>query len=298
MEKKCDSCADSVCSAKQQQPGESAAELHERRQLTANLCKVKNTILVMSGKGGVGKSTVAVNLAVALALEGHAVGLLDVDFHGPSVPVMLGLENERPVMTGDYIVPIEIGGMKVMTIGFFLEKADTPVIWRGPKKISVIRQLLAGVEWGELEYLIIDAPPGTGDEPLSVCQMTPNLTGAIIVTTPQKVALADVKRSLSFCRDLNVRVLGLVENMSGWVCPKCGEVTDMFTTGGGEKLAQQSGVPFLGRIPLDPGIVASGDEGKPFVHFRQKTPSGQAFIAVTDALQKTIGGEANGNTKS
>ena len=245
----------------------------------------------MSGKGGVGKSTVAVNLAVALAMEGHSVGLLDVDFHGPSVPVLLGLEEKRPVMNGDYIVPVEIGGLKVMTLGFFLETTDTPVIWRGPKKISVIRQLLAGVEWGALEYLIFDAPPGTGDEPLTVCQMIPALTGAIIVTTPQKVALADVSRSLSFCRELKVRVLGMVENMSGWVCPRCGEVTNMFTTGGGEQLARKFGTPFLGRIPLDPGIVASGDEGKPFIHFRLNTPSGQAFMAITNAVVKATQGE-------
>jgi Mrp family chromosome partitioning ATPase len=291
MGKTCDACTDSSCSAKHQRPGENTEDLHARRQLAANLCEIRHTILVMSGKGGVGKSTVAVNLAMALALDGHSVGLLDVDFHGPSVPVLLGLEQEHPVMDDDRIVPIELAGLKVMTLGFFLEKTDTPVIWRGPKKISAIRQLLAEVEWGALDYLIIDAPPGTGDEPLSVCQMVTNLTGAVIVTTPQKVALADVSRSLSFCRELNVRVLGLVENMSGWVCPKCGETTDVFTTGGGEQLAQQSGTPFLGRIPLDPGIVLSGDEGKPFIHFREKTPAARAFMAMTNTLLKIIEGE-------
>lgn len=284
MDTACESCGKETCEAKNRRPGETAEELEARRRLTANLCRIRHTVLVMSGKGGVGKSTVAVNLAVALAAEGHAVGLLDVDFHGPSVPVLLGMETARPAMTEDRIVPVAHGGLKVMTLGFFLENTDTPVIWRGPKKIAVIRQLLADVEWGDLDYLVIDAPPGTGDEPMTVCQMIPGLTGAVVVTTPQKVALRDVSRSLSFCRELKVRVLGIVENMSGWVCPKCGELANVFATGGGETLARQSGVPFLGRIPLDTGIMESGDAGKPFAHFRRESPSGQAFLRVTSAL--------------
>ncbi|MFA5203931.1 MAG: Mrp/NBP35 family ATP-binding protein [Lentisphaeria bacterium] len=289
MDKHCTSCNKADCAAKHGPPGETADEALGRQQLAANLCGVRHTLLVMSGKGGVGKSTVAVNLAVALATEGRGVGLLDVDFHGPSVPVMLGLESQPPMMNGDRIVPITVGPLKVMTLGCFLDQPDTPVIWRGPMKIGAIRQLLGDVEWGELDYLIIDAPPGTGDEPLTVCQMVPNLTGAVIVTTPQKVALADVSRSLAFCRELKVPVLGVVENMSGWACPKCGEVTDVFTTGGGEQLARQTGVPFLGRIPLDPGIVASGDAGQPFAHFRRDTPSGKAFLGVADTLQDGLG---------
>jgi Mrp family chromosome partitioning ATPase len=286
MDQQCDSCGKTDCATKNERPGETADDTRARQQLGANLCEIKHTLLVMSGKGGVGKSTVAVNLAVMLAAEGHAVGLLDIDFHGPSVPVLLGLPLQRPMTDGDRLLPIEIGDLKVMTLGCFLDASDTPVIWRGPMKIAAIRQLLGDVAWGTLDYLIIDAPPGTGDEPLTICQMVPKLTGAVIVTTPQKVALADVSRSLAFCRELKVPVLGVVENMSGWICPKCGEITDVFTTGGGEQLARQQGVRFLGRIPLDPGVVSSGDEGKPFAHFQRETVAGKAFMAITNAVEK------------
>lgn len=193
-------------------------------------------IVVLSGKGGVGKSTVAVNLATALALNGLRVGLLDVDIHGPSVPTMLGLENETLKGGPEGLFPVEFGGLKIMSLGFLLQNPDDAVIWRGPMKMGVIKQFLTDVQWGDLDYLIVDAPPGTGDEPLSICQLIQPLDGAVIVTTPQKVAAIDVRKSISFCRRLAVPVLGVIENMSGFVCPKCGEVTQILPTGGGKRL--------------------------------------------------------------
>ncbi|MDO9541428.1 MAG: Mrp/NBP35 family ATP-binding protein, partial [Kiritimatiellia bacterium] len=199
--------------------------------------QIKHKIIVLSGKGGVGKSTVAVNVAVSLTLAGKRVGLLDVDIHGPSIPKMLDLEDTRISVRDEIMLPVEKDGLKVMSIGFLLQNRDDAVIWRGPMKMGVIKQFLKDVDWGELDYLVIDSPPGTGDEPLSVCQLVKNADGAVIVTTPQDVATNDVRKSINFCRQLNLPVLGVVENMSGFVCPKCGELTAIFKTGGGERMA-------------------------------------------------------------
>ncbi|MFA5757351.1 MAG: Mrp/NBP35 family ATP-binding protein, partial [Smithellaceae bacterium] len=216
--KTCDSCGEESCSAKKQGKNENQEEYADRRRLQARLCRIQHKIVVLSGKGGVGKSTVAVNLATALALHGLRVGLLDVDIHGPSVPTMLGLEGESLKGNPGELFPVEFGGLKVMSLGFLLQNPDDAVIWRGPMKMGVIKQFLTDVNWGDLDYLIIDAPPGTGDEPLSLCQLIQPLTGAVIVTTPQKIAAIDVRKSISFCRRVNVPVLGVVENMSGFVC--------------------------------------------------------------------------------
>lgn len=206
---------------------------------------IHHKILVMSGKGGVGKSTVAANLAISLALQGRRVGLMDVDIHGPSIPKMLHLEDvEVGANEQGWIQPVELAGVKMMSIGLLLRDRDAAVIWRGPLKMSAIKQFLEEVEWGELDYLIIDAPPGTGDEPLSVCQLAAPLTGAVVVTTPQDVATADVRRSITFCRQLDLPVLGVVENMSGFVCPHCNTVTEIFKSGGGERMAESMGVSF------------------------------------------------------
>jgi Mrp family chromosome partitioning ATPase len=242
------------------------------------LSRIRHKIVVLSGKGGVGKSTVAVNLAVALTQAGHRVGLLDVDIHGPSVPTMLGLQSARPLGDDGALLPIEFdGGLSVMSIGFLLSSPDDPVVWRGPLKDTVIRQFLGDVEWGRLDYLIVDAPPGTGDEPLSVVQLLDGLDGAVIVTTPQEVAVSDVRRCVRFCSLVDCRVLGLIENMSGLVCPHCGETIDVFRRGGGEELAEATGVPFLGAVPLDPGLVEAGDLGTPFVTAFAESPTGEAF---------------------
>jgi len=273
----CDTCDKGECSAKTARPGEGPDELEERQALKRRLCRIDHKIMVLSGKGGVGKSTVAVNLAVSLMLAGKRVGLLDADIHGPSVPKMLGIE-DAPVQVGDgTIVPVEVGGLKVMSIGLLLRDRDDAVIWRGPMKMNVIRQFLKDVEWGDLDYLVIDSPPGTGDEPLSVCQLIDDADGAVVVTTPQDVATADVRRSINFCRALKLPVLGVIENMSGFACPKCGRVTDIFKTGGGERMAGEMGVPFLGRIPIDPAIGEACDDGRPYVHHYARTETAKAF---------------------
>jgi ATP-binding protein involved in chromosome partitioning len=241
-------------------------------------------VLVLSGKGGVGKSTVAVNLAMALAMSGMRVGLLDVDIHGPSIPTMLGLEGKTAV-GGEYgLIPIEVAGIKVVSMGFFLRNQDDPVIWRGPMKMKMINQFLADVDWGDLDYLIIDSPPGTGDEPLSVCQLIGHLDGAVIVTTPQRVAAVDVRKAITFCRQLQVPVLGVVENMSGFVCPKCGEVTHILRSGGGRRMSEEMGVPFLGSIPLDPGIADAGDSGRIFVQNFPDSPAAEIIQRIAELL--------------
>lgn len=258
------------CSSCQQNCGE------EDRKLKSTLGKIKNKIVVMSGKGGVGKSTVAVNLAASLALAGYRVGLLDVDIHGPSVPQMLNLHNTGVMMDGDLILPQEIGSLKVVSLGFMIDDPDGAIIWRGPMKIGVIKQFLSEVAWGELDYLVIDSPPGTGDEPLTVCQLL-NDASAVIVTTPQQVAANDVAKSLNFCKQINMKVLGLVENMSGFVCPHCNEVVEIFAGNAGETLSERFGVELLAKIPLDPCVAAGGDAGTPFIQRFAKTVPGRIF---------------------
>ena len=260
------------------QPGDH--DLADRQKLHERMGRIAHKILVLSGKGGVGKSTVAVNLALSLMLEGKRVGLLDVDIHGPSVPKMLKLEGERILTEGDVMLPVELGDLKVMSIGFLLNRQEDAVIWRGPMKMGVIKQFLMDVDWGDLDYLIVDAPPGTGDEPLSVCQLIEDADGAVVVATPQEVALAAVRRSITFCRQLNLPVLGVVENMSGFVCPRCGERTEIFGSGGGERLAKEMNVPFLGRIPIDPEVTVSGDSGTPYIQHYGGTATGKAFGEV------------------
>lgn len=253
------------------------------RKMRQNLSKIKRQIVVMSGKGGVGKSTVSANLAVALSMEGFNVGLLDVDFHGPSIPKMVNMENAQPLSDGQMIEPVTAGTLKVMSLGMMLETPDSPVIWRGPMKIAVVKQLLGEVNWGELDFLVIDCPPGTGDEPLSVCQNLLESGEAIIVTTPQQVAASDVAKSLNFCNQLGFPVSGIVENMSTFICPKCGEVTAIFSTGAGEELAARYNVPFLGKLPIDPAICQGGDTGTPFVRL-EKSPAGDEFRKIVAKL--------------
>src|SRR4030042_3667344 len=252
----------------------------EDAALIRRLSAIRRKILGLSGKGGVGKSNVAVNLAVALAMEGWKTGLLDVDFHGPSVPMLLRLKGELfKAADGDGMLPVESSyGIKVVSLGFALGHSDEAVIWRGPMKMGVIKQLLADVEWGELDYLIVDFPPGTGDEPLSVAQLIPESDGAVIVTTPQDLSLQDARKAINFCRQLKIPVLGVIENMSGLLCPHCGKMIEVFKSGGGETMAKEVSVPFLGRIPMDPQIVGGSDEGKPFVYHNRETESAQAFI--------------------
>lgn len=276
----CGGCQDTSCPSAGGNTQQPPAPPEDAR-LKVRLGRIKRKIIVMSGKGGVGKSTVAVNLATAAMLSGQKVGLLDVDLHGPSVPLMLGLLGERPENGEHGMQPVSMGGLKVMSVGFLLKSPDDPVIWRGPMKMGVIRQFLEDVEWGDLDLLVIDVPPGTGDEPLSICQLIPELYGAVIATTPQKVASADVRKSISFCQELGVRVLGVVENMSGFVCPHCNQTTHILREHGGENMADSMQVPFLGSIPMDPRIAESGDEGRPLVEQNAESASARAFREIT-----------------
>ena len=280
----CGHCTSTDCSSKERQQNESDEQFHDRQALAQRMCQIGMKLLVMSGKGGVGKSTVAANLAASLSLAEKSVGLLDVDIHGPSIPKLMGLEKSRPVMNGEAIVPIEIGNLKVMSIGFLLESATDAVIWRGPMKYGVIQQFLKDVEWGPLDYLVIDAPPGTGDEPLSVAQLVGQPAGAVLVTTPQDLAIADVRRSVSFCEKVLLPVVGIIENMSGLVCPHCGGQIDLFKRGGGELLALEMNVPFLGSVPIDPQIVQCGDSGTPYAHRFAESPAAKSFAAIFDRI--------------
>jgi len=286
----CDTCQDMDCPASQRKKDESEEEFEDRRKLQSRLCRIKHKIVVLSGKGGVGKSTVAVNLATALMLSGKRVGLLDVDIHGPSIPTMLGLEREKIQGSEGGLLPIAVGGLKIMSLGFLLQNQDDAVIWRGPMKMGVIKQFLKDVAWGDLDDLIIDSPPGTGDEPLSVCQLIGAMDGAVIVTTPQKVAAVDVRKSITFCRRLQVPVLGVVENMSGFVCPKCGEVTQILPSGGGERIAKDMNVPFLGSIPMDPKIAEAGDSGRAALGQDPDSPMGRAMKEIIIRLAGHVTG--------
>ncbi|MBU1107033.1 MAG: Mrp/NBP35 family ATP-binding protein [Candidatus Riflebacteria bacterium] len=274
----CSNCSSATCSEK---------------AVTGAQNKVKHSIVVMSGKGGVGKSTVAVNLAMALTAEGYKTGLLDIDIHGPSIPTMLNLQNTRALSEGKLISPIEIGDLKIMSIAFLLDNARDAVIWRGPMKAGVIGQFLTDVNWGELDYLVIDSPPGTGDEPLSVCQQIKGPFSALIVTTPQEVAAADVRKSIDFCNRLNVNIVGIVENMSGFVCPGCNCETHIFSSGGGEKTANEFGVSFLGKIPIDPAIGVASDKGSAFVISQSKTPVAKAFLQIVSQITEACADKCN-----
>jgi ATP-binding protein involved in chromosome partitioning len=287
-ESTCASCKDASCSARTRQSGESDQDFQDRRKLQERLCRIRCKILVMSGKGGVGKSTVAVNLAVALRLAGKRVGLLDVDIHGPSIPTMLGLENRSPEGDQGQLLPIDIDGLKVMSLGFFLRNPDEAVIWRGPLKMGAIKQFLKDVAWGDLDFLIVDSPPGTGDEPLSVCQLIGRVDGAVIVTTPQKVAAVDVRKSITFCRELKVPVIGVVENMSGFACPQCGALTSILRTGGGQRIALDMNVPFLGSIPIDPQIAVCCDEGRPFIQHVANSPATSKLREIIKPIEVLV----------
>ncbi len=261
----------------------------EQDQIRQRMDRIKHKILVLSGKGGVGKSTVALNLAVSLSLQGKEVGLLDIDIHGPSVPKILNLEKEKLVSVGDAIMPMTVTeNMVAMSIGFMLQNQDDPVIWRGPMKYNMIKQFLKDVEWSDLDYLIVDSPPGTGDEPLSIAQLVEEPDGAVIVTTPQQLAITDVRKCITFCRQLKLPVLGVIENMSGFVCPKCNEQVEIFKSGGGESMAREMNVPFLGRIPLDPQIVDACDSGQPYIEKYKDSKVSESFNKAVSTLTENI----------
>ncbi len=256
---------------------------------------VRSIIAVGSGKGGVGKTTLAVNLSLALARLGYKVGLLDADIYGPNVPLMLGTNEAPQIAEGDRIIPIERYGLRVISVGF-LNPGDKPLVWRGPMLHSVIRQFLGQVEWGELDYLVVDLPPGTGDVAISLIQTVP-LTGAIVVTTPSDVSLQDARKAIEMLRTMKVDIIGIVENMSTFLCPHCHKEIDIFSKGGGERTAKQFDLPFLGRIELDPSIREGGDSGHPVVlegeqseHARSMFAFAKSVIGRVDELNSTAGG--------
>ncbi len=266
-------------------------ELKEQElRLKEKMANVKRTLIVMSGKGGVGKSTVAVNLAYALSMTGKKVGILDVDIHGPNIAKMLGIEDKKIITHGSGIEPVQVSeNLTAMSIAFLGNDPDQPVIWRGPAKAGVIRQFLSDVNWGSLDYLVVDSPPGTGDEPLSVCQFIPKDSSIVIVTTPQDVAILDARKSVVFAHKVGIPVVGIIENMSGFVCPHCSAKIDIFKKGGGEKAANELKVPFLGSVPFQREFVDFGDKGTPFVSFGHKSESAGAFMRIVDKVEKSTG---------
>jgi len=277
MSESCKSCSSKPESCS----GAECGARPEDVKLKKNLGRIRHKLVVLSGKGGVGKSTVAANIAVALSLAGKQVGLLDVDVHGPSIPRLLSLSGTRPHVEREFIEPVPYStNLWVMSLGFLLESRDDAVIWRGPMKLGLIRQFLRDVTWGELDYLVVDCPPGTGDEPLAALQTIGPEAWAVIVTTPQGLAVDDVRRSVTFCRQVGNPVLGIVENMSGFACPNCKTTHNIFGAGGGELLARETGVPFLGRIPIDPEVARSADLGYPILKVAAEGPTGRAMQQI------------------
>ncbi len=266
-----------------------AAQAAQDAELKKSLKKIKNRFMVMSGKGGVGKTSVSVNLALALADKGLKVGIMDVDIHGPDVPRMLGIEKQMlGVNANKKLTPLEYSeNLSAVSIESLSPSKDDAIIWRGPMKHSAIRQFISDVEWGELDFLIIDSPPGTGDEPLSVAQVIDDAK-AIIVTTPQEVSLADVRKSINFCKTINMDIFGLIENMSGYQCPHCNKPIDIFGTGGGEKTAKDFGINFLGRIPFDPRVVECGDSGVCYHEKYKDSAVAKAFDEMAERLAKLV----------
>jgi ATP-binding protein involved in chromosome partitioning len=247
---------------------------------------ISNVVVVMSGKGGVGKSTVSANLAVELSQRGFQVGLVDADMHGPDIPQMLGLVDDKPVMDENKkIVPVRYSNnLKVISIEYFLPSRDTPVIWRGALKHKMIEQFIKDIAWGTLDFLIFDLPPGTGDEPLSIIQIIPKITGFVVVGTPQEVAMLDVKKAINFAKQLNAPIIGLIENMSGFVCPYCGKTTYIFKSGTGEKISKEFGINFLGSIPMESTVVEDGDDGTPMVVSHPESNSSKNFRSIVDGI--------------
>ena len=280
----CQACGDAEkCS-------QTEKEAHEAKLIAEKMGNIKNKFLVISGKGGVGKTSVTVNLASTLASQGFKVGILDADIHGPNIPKMLGVEDRKPLAgEGNSILPIAIkDNLRVMSIAFFLNNTKDAIVWRGPMKHNMLKQFLGEVSWGELDYLIIDLPPGTGDEALSIAHLMKDVDAAVIVTTPQEVALLDSRKSISFCREIKIPIIGVVENMSGLICPHCKEEIDLFKTGGGEKIAAEMKIPFLGRIPLDPEMVICSDEGSAFVDNHPDSIAAKAFLKIADEWKNRL----------
>lgn len=287
---------DSVDSAKKSQgcPSQGSGQDMDARQkqedaaIKDSLSKIKNKIFILSGKGGVGKSSVSANLAATLSKKGYKTGLMDVDVHGPSIAQMMGMTELLDISEKQLLVPKQVNeNLKVVSVQALMQDRDQAIIWRGPAKTGMIKQFVSSVDWGELDFLIIDAPPGTGDEPLTVVQTIPEAMG-IVVTTPQEVALADIRKSISFCKTVRLKTLGIVENMAGFKCPHCNEPIDLFSSGGGEKTAKSQGLKFLGSLPFDTQVVISGDSGVPMMFKDKENDFTQAFDTIVDNITKQL----------
>jgi Mrp family chromosome partitioning ATPase len=272
---KCDSCAQKG-SCKDKDAGKEGTCIVDR------MARIKHKIIIASGKGGVGKSTITVNLARALQMKGLRVGVLDADITGPDIPKLLGIEDQKLMQGSEGIEPANANGIKAASMALILSSRETPVVWRGPMKMAAIKQFIQDVNWGDLDFLIVDLPPGTSDEPLSVLQLIPDLAGAIIVTTPQEVSLLDSRKAVNMVKAMKLPVLGIVENMSGLKCPHCQEPISIFGSGGGERMAGEMDVPFLGAIPIDPQVCAWGDSGQTFAGC--KTQAGESFALIVERL--------------
>jgi ATP-binding protein involved in chromosome partitioning len=274
---------------KSKEPTEVKKNIDENEKLLrTRMSKVKHKIAIISGKGGVGKSVITANLAIAFSLHGHAkkVGILDADIHGPCIPKMLGIRGKH--LQGGPMGAFPVSGplgVEVVSMDFLLLEDETPVIWRGPLKMSAIRQFLSEIVWGNLDFLFIDLPPGTGDESLSVMQLLPEMDGVVIVTIPSEVSQVVVKKAVTFARQLNIPIIGIVENMSGFICPQCDAKYDIFKSGGGKKISDDLGVPFLGSIPIDPMICKDSDKGNPFVTEHPKSSAAEAFMNIVEKIE-------------
>ncbi len=278
----------SSCPSQGGQQDMAARQKLEDEAIKISLSKIKHKIFVLSGKGGVGKSSISANLAASLSKKGYKTGLMDVDVHGPSIAHMLGLTELLEISDNKLLIPKQINGnLKVVSVQALMQDKDQAIIWRGPAKSGMIRQFVSSVDWGELDFLIIDAPPGTGDEPLTVVQTIPEALG-IIVTTPQEVALADIRKSISFCKTVHLKTLGIVENMAGFKCPHCNESIDLFSSGGGEKTAKAQGLTFLGSIPFDTDVVISGDSGVPIMLQDKETKFSKGFDTIVENIIKQL----------
>ena len=265
-------------------------EIEEETRRLRTLENIKHVIIVISGKGGVGKSTVSANIAETLSMQGYQTGIMDVDITGPNIPKMFHVEDEKlSVDDNRLLVPVDVPpSLKLVSMAFLLPSKDSALTWRGPVRSSAVQQFIEDVNWGPLDYLIIDMPPGTGDEALSIIQLIPKADGTVIVTTPQEVSLLDARKTVTFSSIANIPIIGIVENMSGFVCPHCGAVTNIFKSGGGEDAANQLGIQFLGRIPLEAGVVNSGDKGMPVVIAEPDSASAKAFKSVVSKIVDTI----------
>jgi Mrp family chromosome partitioning ATPase len=278
----------SGCPSQGGQQDMAARQRLEDEAIKLSLSKIKHKVFVLSGKGGVGKSSVSANLAASLSKKGYKTGLMDVDVHGPSIAQMLGLTELLDMSENKLLLPKKVTeNLKVVSVQALMQDKDQAIIWRGPAKTGMIRQFISSVEWGELDFLIIDAPPGTGDEPLTVVQTIPEALG-VIVTTPQEVALADIRKSISFCKTVHLKTLGIVENMAGFKCPHCNEPIDLFSSGGGEKTAKDKGLEFLGSIPFDTDVVASGDSGVPLMLQDKETNFSKNFGIIVENILKQL----------